>query len=58
MLFSDEITEKPQVSIPEFVPTQASYAFEKVNIKPSNPILRKRSEPYVSLFLFNYVLSK
>ena len=34
-LFTDETTKKPQVSIPEFVPSQASYPFEKVKIKPS-----------------------
>ena len=41
-LFSDETTEKPQVSIPEFVPSQDSYPFEKVKIKPSKSHPKKK----------------
>ena len=41
-LFSDETTKKPHVSIPEFVPSQASYPFEQVNIKPSKSHHKKK----------------
>ena len=34
-LLGDKTTEKPQVYIPEFGPSQASYQFEQVNIKSS-----------------------
>ena len=57
-LFSDEIIEKPQVSISEFVPSQAITHLRKLRSNPPNPIIRERSELYVSLFLCNYVLCK
>ena len=41
-LFSDETTKKPQVSIPEFVPFQDSYPFEKVKMKPSKSHPKKK----------------
>ena len=41
-LLGDKTTEKPKASIPNFVPSQASYQFEQVNVKPSKPHHRKK----------------
>ena len=49
-LLSDKTTEKPQVSILEFVPSQAGYQFDHVNIKSSKSHhKKKKSELDVSL---------
>ena len=41
-LLDDKTTGKPQVSILEFVPSQAGYPFEQVNIKPSKSHHKKK----------------
>ena len=38
----DKTTEKPQASIPNFVPSQAGYPFELVNLKPSKSHHKKK----------------
>ena len=41
-LLGDKTTEKPQASIPNFVPSQAGYPFEPVNLKPFKSHLKKK----------------
>ena len=41
-LLGDKTTENSHVSIPEFVPSQAGYSFEQVNIKPSKSHKKKK----------------
>ena len=41
-LLGDKTTKKPHVSLLEFVPSQADYPFEQVNIKPSKSHHKKK----------------